>query len=218
MAKKRKYLHIVAVLDRSGSMGTIAKDMNGGLDAFLKKQAEEFDGTILVDVTTFDTVHEHPYEDTPIEKVDASNLIQPRGGTALLDALGFAVTRVEDKFKKGGKKGKKKPDRCLFIVITDGYENSSKEWKKADVAKKIAKHDGKDGWAFIFLGANIDSFAEGTSLGLRGANTLNWEPSAAGVASAFVSTASYTADWYENPNATLKDHDEKVKKSETTGS
>src|SRR3990167_6933613 len=139
-AKKQKKTEIIIVLDRSGSMATIKDDMVGGLNAFIKNQR---DLTIPCSVSLyqFDTDYEIVCENVPLADF-ADIALVPRGCTSLLDALGRTLARTRDK------KTKK-----LVVVITDGHENSSREFNVQTVKKAIEKRRAS-GWEFIFLGAD----------------------------------------------------------------
>lgn len=162
--------HITVVLDRSGSMASIAKDMQGGFDQFIADQ-KALPGKCAVTLLQFDSKHETVYENLPIAKVPPLSLI-PRGGTALLDAIGrgIALTKAA------------KADKTIMVIITDGNENQSHECTRELIVKQIAELGvGKDAWAFVFLGANQDSIATARGLGIHASNALNYTASPAGI-------------------------------------
>lgn len=160
---------LLVIVDRSGSMAPVAADMRGGLDTFFKEQSE-LDGECLVDYIQFDTEYEKVFEDRPV--ADAKAVLQPRGGTALLDAIGKGVTELGEKLAKLNED--QRPGTVLVVVVTDGYENSSTEWS-ADAVKAIIKEqEDKWNWKFTFLGANIDAVAVGAQFGFSSDSSLTY--------------------------------------------
>lgn len=170
MAKKEKKLkngkvsRVVFVLDKSGSMYGKVEDVIGGFNTMLKEQQKLHPDTILT-LVLFDTEYKIVYKDMKIIEVPelTKEIYSSSGMTALIDALGKAI--VETK-KNSGK------DNVLFIIDTDGLENSSAEYKKDDV-KKLVEEQQKAGWQFIFTGAGIDAFSEASSYGISATLTFN---------------------------------------------
>lgn len=161
--------HLLTIVDRSGSMSYVAADMRGGLDTFFKEQAE-LDGECLVDYVQFDTEYEKVFEDTPV--ADAKAILQPRGGTALLDAIGKGVTDLGEKLAKLDES--QRPGTVLVVVVTDGHENSSREWDAEAVKELIKRQENEWNWKFTFLGANIDAVAVGAQFGFSVESSLTY--------------------------------------------
>ena len=159
----KNYTDLNIILDRSGSMSSIAADMVGGIRTFLDKEKETGDDT-KVSFFQFDDQYETVFVDKDIKENIKINLV-PRGSTALLDALGRTITSVGEKLSKLDEKDR--PNRVLFLVITDGYENSSREFT-SDVVKEKVKHQReKYAWDFVFLGAGEDAvLAQHKGLGI----------------------------------------------------
>jgi Mg-chelatase subunit ChlD len=162
---------LALVVDRSGSMSTIAKDMEGGIATLFKDQVKE-PGECLVTLVQFDDKYEVLGTNVPIADIESYEL-KPRGSTALLDAVGKAVTTLKEKANSTVTSAK--PENVIVVIVTDGYENASKEWKRDAVKALIEKQTGA-GWQFTYLGANQDSFAEASSLGIDPGSTLNFTP------------------------------------------
>lgn len=203
----QNYTHIAVVADRSGSMRVIESDMNGGLKTFLEEQAK-LPGTLAVDITIFDTEIETPYSDAAVADIQWP-VIVPRGGTALYDALGSTVVRLGEKFDALPEE--RRPGRVLVIVVTDGQENSSKEFKgsvgAATIKEMIEKQQNEFQWGFVFLGANIDSFAVGGNLGFRPSSVMDFAPSGVGVRGMTRSLADYTTVYRGGGEAAFRDED-----------
>jgi hypothetical protein len=169
---------IICILDRSGSMSSIMSDSIGGFNQFLKEQRELPDEATLT-VALFDTQYELLYDNVNIKKVKdiTSKEWNPRGMTALYDAIGKTINDVK---RNHNKLGVGAPAKILVCIVTDGLENASKEYKLADIQKLIKKCE-KDDWNFIYLAANQDAFAVGTSFGVSAGNTFTYKPTADGV-------------------------------------
>lgn len=183
-AKAPDTFDILVILDRSGSMQEARTDHEGGLRAFVAQQRAT-PGAALFTLTQFDTEArcEVVYDRVPLTAVGEISLM-PRGGTPLLDAIGLAVSHLETAQRTAPSKS------TVCVVITDGQENASREWTRARVAERIAALE-KSGWTFVFLGANIDAFAEGGALGMtrsRSSNYSNAIPSSVNNAYTLTST------------------------------
>jgi len=142
---------VAALLDRSGSMQAIADDMRGGFDAFIAKEAKEAGeaGTTLVTLAQFDDEYDVVYRNRPIKTVPKLTL-EPRGWTALLDAIGRFVTEVGAAL--AALPEDERPGTVTVVVITDGLENASSEWTAEGVRAAIAHQETVYLWDFVFLG------------------------------------------------------------------
>lgn len=145
---------LAVILDRSGSMQTNKDDHEGGLKALVEEQRDQETSTDFTFIR-FDSVEplDIVYNDVPIGDVEQINL-QPRGGTPLYDAIGGSIRHLETVLD-----GQKYND-VVVTVITDGYENSSKEWTQ-DTVRSLVEEKKEDGWKFVFLGADIDESQAG---------------------------------------------------------
>jgi uncharacterized protein YegL len=180
------YTHIAVVLDRSGSMSSIVKDTEGGYNTFLADQ-KKAPGTATISLAQFDNVYESVHG--PIDIQTANNLrLIPRGGTALLDAMGKAITETGEYL--AALPESKRPGKVVFVTITDGGENSSNEWTRNQVFKLVTKQREKFAWEFVFLGANQDAIAVGTSLGVSAGSSINYQASRAGTQSVYAGLSS----------------------------
>lgn len=169
MAKTKKAeemknkMEVVFILDRSGSMEGLEADTIGGFNSTLSKQKKEGEGVIWSTVL-FDDRYEVIHDRLPIEKIPqlTENEYYVRGCTALLDAIGRAVTNV----KNLQKKSEELPEKTLFVITTDGMENASREFTYEQV-KKLIKTQTAKGWEFLFLGANMDAVGVAGRMGIR---------------------------------------------------
>lgn len=175
---------ITLAVDRSGSMQSIQSDAEGGVNAFIEKQASE-PGEALLTLVQFDTEYEFVHRGIPIKQVPKYQL-HPRGATALLDAVGQAINETGQRLASMPEQDR--PGLVIFVVMTDGLENSSREFTKARVKEMIELQQAKYNWHFTFLGANQDAFAEAQDLGIDAMGAANFSMS--NVFAAHAATAS----------------------------
>ena len=153
---------ITMVIDRSGSMQSIRTDAEGGINSFIEQQKQE-PGEANVTLVQFDTDYEFVHSGVPIKQVPAFKLV-PRGSTALLDAVGRAINEtgarlaVIDESQRSG--------LVVFVIVTDGEENSSREFTRDQIRKMVEHQQSAYKWQFTFLAANQDAFAAGGSMGI----------------------------------------------------
>lgn len=165
----RELTDITLVVDRSGSMESIREDAEGGINAFLRKQAEQ-PGNAMLTLVQFDTDYEFAHQGVSIGSVPSYQLV-PRGSTALLDAVGRAIT--ETGMRLASMPESNRPGLVVFVVMTDGLENSSHEYTLERVREMIEHQQSKYNWQFTFLGADQDAFASGGAMGFAAAGTAN---------------------------------------------
>ena|ERR1700759_2404450 len=178
-------VEIICITDRSGSMQTIRDDVIGGFNSFLKEQ-KAVPGEAKITFTQFDSDYEVVYQAKPIQEapdLDAATFV-PRGNTALMDAIGRTLNTQGERIAKDGW-----AEKVIVCIITDGQENSSREFKQPQI-KEMIEHAQKNGWSFIFLAANQDAFAVGASYGISGATTQNFVATGAGTRAAYMATAN----------------------------
>lgn len=166
-----KHTEIIFIIDKSGSMGHLVNDTIGGFNSFVESQKDDTKTTlttVLFD-TTWKTLHDglDIYEVSPMTNKDYI----AGGGTAMLDVIGETINRVQDRHDE---LGDKKPDNVLFVITTDGEENSSYKFNKAQIEKMIKHQTNGHGWEFIFLGANMDAVKEAGSLGIKADRAVNY--------------------------------------------
>lgn len=153
---------VVFILDRSGSMSGLEDDTIGGFNSMLKKQREE-DGQARVTTILFDDEIEMLHKRVDIKEM--KNITDEdyyvRGCTALLDAIGSSMNFMINVAKK-----EKQVKNVLFIITTDGHENSSKEYSYEKIKKMITHQKEKYNWQFLFLGANIDAISTAKDFGI----------------------------------------------------
>ncbi len=176
----KELTELVFILDRSGSMAGLEEDTIGGFNGMIKKQKKEGE---QVNVTTvlfddkIDVIHDRFAIDI-IEPLTSDDYYV-RGCTALLDAVGTSIKKVEN--IQNHLPETHKAARVIFVITTDGLENSSKEYNYPKI-KRMIDTKKELGWDFIFLGANIDSVAEASKMGISRDSVANFENDSAGIA------------------------------------
>jgi|SaaInlV_100m_DNA_2_1039680.scaffolds.fasta_scaffold18273_1 hypothetical protein len=177
------YTHLAIAVDRSGSMTSIAAAMKEGFDEFINGQ-RDVDGKATLTLARFDDQYELVYDMIDLPDVGPLEL-NPRGMTALLDGMGMTLESVRSNIE--GMPDDEKPAKCLFVFITDGGENSSKEYDREGVFNMIqdCQNDEKVNYEFIFLGANQDAIAEGGNFGIRGDASMTYAATAEGSINAY---------------------------------
>lgn len=181
---KENYTHISVVLDRSGSMARIRQDTIGGFNTFLNGQKKESSEATFSSVQ-FDHDFKVLNSFTPINEVVelTDETFIPRGNTALYDAIGRSIVECGEKLSEMNEDDR--PDKVIFVIITDGYENASMEYSQAKVHQMIKHQTDTYGWLFMFLGANIDAVKTGTSLGIDRDFSSDFGANSRGVNSSF---------------------------------
>lgn len=184
---------IIVVLDRSGSMQTIKTDMEGGFKKFLEEQKIQ-PGECTVSLFSFDDITEVRYEDLDIKSID-SIVIEPRAGTALLDAICYAIDHTG--VRLAAKKHDDRPERVLVYVISDGGENSSRRFNKAQTEAKIKHQESTYSWKFMFLGCSFDMIGEAVKFGGKFENSVNFAATKKGIDKGF-EILSKSASFYRS--------------------
>ena len=178
VSKNKEVVDVIFILDRSGSMGGLESDTIGGFNSVLEKQRKE-EGKAYITTVLFDDQYELLHDRVDITKV--KNITEKeyyvRGSTALLDAIGKTIMQV-----KANQDKKENKDKVLFVIITDGLENASKEYRKDLIKKMIEERKEKDKWEFLFLGANIDAIGAAGELGIESSRAVRYKSDKKGTA------------------------------------
>jgi uncharacterized protein YegL len=170
---------IIFLLDRSGSMAGLESDTIGGFNAFVEKQRELEEET-LVTAVLFDDKYEILWNGINANNAKlTSREYFVRGTTALLDAVGKTILDVGLRLSQTNEE--ERPGKIIFVITTDGMENASREFTYKKIKELISHQQEKYNWEFIFLGANIDASKEADSIGISKNNAYSFEASKAGV-------------------------------------
>lgn len=178
---KKGLTEIVFILDRSGSMSGLENDTIGGFNSMISKQKDE-EGEALISTVLFDNETEVIHDRLPLDKIAplTGKEYYVRGSTALLDAIGEAIHHISDIHKYAREEDV--PEKTLFIITTDGMENSSRKYSYDKVKKMVEKKKEKNHWEFIFLGANIDAVSVANKFGVDRSRAVTYECDGAGTA------------------------------------
>ena len=170
---KKNLTELVFILDKSGSMSGLEKDTIGGYNSFLKKQ-QKSKGECRITTVLFGNNYELLHDRIDLEAVKplTEKDYQVGGSTALMDAIGMTINKLVAVEKKTEKAFQAK--NVLFVIITDGLENSSKEYSIKKV-KDLIEQQKKAGWEFIFLGANIDAIETAETIGINPDRVQNYQ-------------------------------------------
>ena len=171
---KKNLTELVFILDRSGSMAGLEKDTIGGFNAMIEQQKTEA-GEAYISTVLFDNYSEVIHDRVALSDVPklTEKEYYVRGCTALLDAVGGAIHHIGNVHKYARKEDV--PEKTMFIITTDGYENASKRYDYDKVRKMIERQKEKYGWEFLFLGANIDAAAEAKRFGISADRAVNYK-------------------------------------------
>jgi uncharacterized protein YegL len=177
---RKDLAEIVFILDRSGSMTGLEEDTIGGYNSFLKKQ-QGVEGEANVTTVLFDDKYEVLHDCVDLKKIEpiTDKEYFVRGATALLDAIGKSITSVGQRINKTSEA--KKPAKVIFVITTDGMENSSREYNYKKIKGMITHQQKKYSWEFIFMGANMDAVKEGANLGIRADRSINFAANSDGI-------------------------------------
>lgn len=176
-------MDVVFLLDRSGSMGGIEKDTIGGYNSYIDSQRGK---NVKVTTILFDDKYEVLHNRVDVDNIKklTNKEYYVRGCTALLDAIGKTIREMEDK----------NPNKVIFIITTDGYENTSTKYNKSQIKELISVH--KD-WKFMYIGADIDSYSEGRSLGIKNEFIANYKKTDRGISKLYNALTTASKLFYE---------------------
>jgi uncharacterized protein YegL len=188
--KQRVLVNVI--LDKSGSMASKLKDVIEGFNAYLDGLAKEDKVDYLFSLTLFDTQVAYRHVAVPLADVRRldSHTYLPGGNTALNDAIGITVRRVEA--------DRPQVDKVITVIMTDGEENSSREWTHDAVRSLITQKESEGMWTFVFLGASLDAWDQGRRYGVPLSNVALYD--ADRYTSVFACTAKATNELAASPS------------------
>lgn len=178
---KNNTTELVFILDRSGSMDGLEDDTTGGFNSLIEKQKKQ-NGECRVSTVLFDNVSEVIHDRVKLEQVRPLTREQyfVRGSTALIDAIGGAIHHIGNVHKYA--RPEDVPEHTVFVIITDGMENSSCRYSSDTVKNMIKRQEEKYGWEFLFIGANIDAVQTAGSIGIKANRAVNYNADSEGTA------------------------------------
>src|SRR5687768_11096713 len=192
--------YLTFILDKSGSMDSMLSDTIGGYNSFLREQ-RELPGKVKFSLVLFDSEVNIVHDSVTID--DVPNLTnenyRPGGRTALLDALGMTIDKLGNTLRS--MPVHKRPGTVIIAVLTDGYENDSKEYDLPKIRKMIEHQQSKYNWHFVFLAANQDAILEAGKMGMNTRYAKTYDASADGMRNAYA-TLSYAVSELTNDSTT----------------
>lgn len=202
---KKNLTEMVFVLDRSGSMSGLAADTIGGFNELIEKQ-KKIEGDAYVTTVLFDHEYEVLHDHVALGEVAplTDKEYFARGSTALLDAVGRTIDSVGARLAAAPEE--ERPEHVVFVITTDGRENSSREYTAKQVREMVEHQQQKYSWQFVFLGANMDAVSEARNLGISAKYAADFTPTGRGVNRMYAKAldnvmccermgASLSADW-----------------------
>ncbi len=204
---------LVFIIDRSGSMAGLEADTIGGFNAMLEKQRGQ-KGEAVLSAVLFSDESEVIYDRADISKVEPMTDSQYTvgGSTALLDAIGGAIHHIGSVHKYAREEDR--PAKTIFVITTDGMENSSRRYSYREVQQMVKLRQEKYGWEFLFLGANMDAVSEARRFGFREDRAVRYSSDSEGtrlnykVVSRTITAArcgkAISADWSEEITEDLR--------------
>jgi uncharacterized protein YegL len=191
---KENFTSISVVLDRSGSMHGLTADTIGGFNSFLAEQ-KKAPGEAVLTLATFADYYTLIHDCLPIQEVPELTpaTYQPSGSTALLDAIARTINATGTKLS--AMKEEDRPSQVLLVIMTDGEENASTDFKHKQVMEMIKHQQETYSWTVVYLGANQDAIKVGTSYGISAGNTMSYAATSVGVASSYKGISSNTSSF-----------------------
>lgn len=193
----RNLTEIIAIVDRSGSMENLVQETVGGYNNFLAEQ-KKAPGKAIITLVQFDDQYQIDYEGVDVKKAPlltdlnvskiekrakrSKKLVpyMPRGMTALFDAVGKTVVAVGERL--AALPEEERPGQVIVLIITDGFENASKEYSGDRIREMVEHQTNKYSWTFVFMGGGDAKFqrAQGAALGVASANVAAYSSNSQG--------------------------------------
>lgn len=198
------YTALCLIMDRSGSMESLRKEAQAAINTFIVEQ-KELPGKATFTFAQFDDHYDLIYDNVPFSDVSEIALV-PRGMTALNDAVARTVVHLGERL--AALPEDERPGKVLVAIVTDGLENSSQEWRSKEKLKALLiEQQEKYKWEIIYLGANVDAFAEGEAMGLTANSSRGWQATPAGAGAMAQSLSTYTTSYRSTGKGTWGDED-----------
>ena len=181
---KQGLTEVISIVDRSGSMYSIADDAIGGFNAFLAAQ-QDLPGEAKLSLILFNNQYQIVHDAVDIKQVEPLNreTFVTMGSTALLDAVGKTIDAVQERLTAIPES--ERPSQVIFSILTDGCENASQYYSLDKVAAMVKNQTEKYGWVFEFQAANMDAFAAAKELSITPDRVVQFEATNEGVREAF---------------------------------
>lgn len=203
---KTGYTDVTVLLDRSGSMATLKESVEQGFREFIGDQAAQ-PGECTVTLVQFDYSDAEArasivtdYAMRSVRELPTLTLV-PRGWTPLYDAIGTVITQVGERYS--GLSEDQRPEKVVFVIVTDDLDNRSREYTRKRVADMIAHQRERYNWQFVFLGANMDALEVAASFNIPVAGAATYTSTGTGVRNAFGGMSTALSTYRQNDGETL---------------
>lgn len=187
----KNFTDITFLLDRSGSMQSMSTDVIGGYASFVWDQ-QRFGDNASLSLIQFDSKYQRMFPPTIISQVNPVLGFIAGGSTALLDAIGKSITETGQRLAALNEADR--PDKVIFVIMTDGEENASTEYTLDTIKTMIEHQRTVYKWEFIFMGANIDAFSVGGTMNIGAGSTVTYDATGQGTRRAFTAASTYTSN------------------------
>lgn len=202
------YTAVMLLVDRSGSMQSIRRSAEGSINEFVNSLRDGGDGHYTIRIAQFDW---HPTiglrYDTICRSIDPAMApefeLDPYGSTPLLDAMGYSITEFGEELSAMPEN--ERPATVIYAVMTDGLENSSREFTWDQIKTMVTRQEKEYGWNIVYLGANQDAFLTGEKLGVPKFSTMTYAASDYGTRSATQSLGAYVTAAASGQSAAFTD-------------
>lgn len=201
---RKDYCELIMIIDRSGSMAGKESDVQGGFKTFIEEQ-KKLPGAAALTLVQFDDVYEIVFSERPLSQPIPDYSLVPRGMTALLDAIGKTIASVGERLSHTAEDAR--PDKVLFIIMTDGLENASKEYRYPRIKEMIEHQQSVYQWEFVFMGADIDAISVANNMGISTLNTVQAKRLKTG---GMFEAASMVSKNYRSRGSTMSEKGESV--------
>lgn len=170
---KNNLTELIFILDRSGSMSGLESDTIGGFNSLIEKQKKEA-GEAIITTVLFDNEYQILHDRINLKGITpmTDKEYYVRGCTALLDAIGKTINKIINVQRHTSEDNR--AEKVMFVIITDGMENSSNEYTYSKIKKLIETQKSKYNWEFLFLGANIDAIDTAAKFGITEDKAANY--------------------------------------------
>lgn len=199
---KKNYTLICSIQDRSGSMSSIRKDTIEGYNTFIEEQ-KKVPGEASATLIQFDDKYEVVYKNKNLKNVPplTYETFVPRGSTALLDSVAKGI--IDTGKELAETRESERPEKVIFIIQSDGEENSSREYTYEKVAEMINHQRNKYNWEFLFLGTNLDSIKEATKMGINTNKAMTYANNSVGTHAVYCASSNLVSSLRRCANADM---------------
>lgn len=161
---KDNYIHICFIIDESGSMYSSSKDVTCGFQSMIEEQKKLTEGKCTISLFTFNSKVKEIFLGKDVNEIENIDYF-PYGSTSMNDGIGTAINKVGKWLSDMDER--ERPSKNLIVIMTDGEENSSKEFTFNKVKEMISHQEEKYNWTFMYMGTDLTSMKQVNELGIK---------------------------------------------------